>query len=381
MAMSIAQPYRSRQREVGPETGGYQNPVTKPQPSPYNPVARPVYPEVPANDNWPRPANDNFTIVNNIPGAVGRQVVKRVVRNTPWGKYWDLGVFVYDTLQWVRVQDKRHVFELFGHWCVKRDCGQDPGRWPPDFWRGGPGGCESSGTVCAQQGGALQPMPVGRLTNGLLPPGVTIGKFMPFTGNIRPTVWLGRITNKWVIPFVGDMPAVTANPVVPSVNEPFFLPINQPVAQPTRSRPFGLPDRPPPTPEGSTGSYTVSEVAPRPVPVPRPRPPLEGEKEKKGAVKKALAVLLEVAFAATEGIDLIDAIYGALPAKLQKKGLTPQKKVAIIYNNMDKLDMNKMALNILTNHFTDLVIGKASALSDAHLKEYGVTVHGGGQAL
>lgn len=391
MAMSIAQPYRNRQRQVGPESvqGGYQNPGPSEGPLPWE-IPNPRNPQIPppANDNVPIPANDNTPTVREIPinpdGVIQRAAIRTAIRvvagRTAFGRILDL---TYTTLSLIdqinRNQYKRDVIETWGAWCIKRDC-----RWkykydgPSTIWLGGPGGCDSYGTVCQQQGGIKHAYPAD--TN--YPPsgaGIVVGPDWPPTGNMLPRVWLGRVSSHTVAPFVHQVPDWFVRPVTPVVRDPWFLPIGQPVVAPPHSHAPGLPEnRPRPTEEISSGSYgsTVSAVDPVPVTPSNPRPPTEGEKEKKGKISKAISIALKVAFEATEAIDFIDAVFDALPKKYHKGRLTPQAKLRLIYLHSDEIDLNKMVLNVLANHYSDLVIGRLSAITDAELQARGVNGFG-----
>lgn len=148
------------------------------------------------------------------------------------------------------------------------------------------------------------------------------------------------------------------------------------------------PDRPP---------NQQPETGPRPVPKPRERPlerpaievgpdgkvrhkrpphilrpPRKNEKEikKRGLIKPGslLAIALGTA---TEGSDLIYAIYDALPdkAKLGEKAgwrhkvirrPPPQEAARRIYDNLEDLDVSAAAENYLTNWIEDQLIGRAN---------------------
>ena len=261
----------------------------------------------------------------------------------------------------------------YNGWCLRNHC-------PPftdfgDGWTPAGGGCTPF-YVCTNQG-TWQPFPITiNFRTGLPYPGVVVGHNQ--MGYVKPHAWLGNPTNTTKVPGYRTQKGVVIRPLVPPFVDPWFQPINAPAVQPRQGPVPGLPDtRSPPTPEVSTGSY--GDV--RPVTVKTPRPPEGGVKERKGAVSKGVAALMRIAFEATEVIDAIDAIYAALPKKLQKRGLTPQQKALAIYRYSDQIDLNQVALNVLANHFTDEIIGRASVRSDQFLKNAGVTVYGGGQAF
>lgn len=140
---------------------------------------------------------------------------------------------------------------------------------------------------------------------------------------------------------------------------------------------------------------------PRPEPVPAPRtnprflrsePPREGQHERKGQAQAAIGKAVAVAFAATEGIDAVDAIWDALPASVKKqtpksgrarKGAfigegtaysTPIDKAVQIWKHFRSLDLSKAAMNLLINHYVDKIIGNMSAKgADALRKRLGAS--------
>lgn len=399
MAMSISQPYRSRQRSGGAEAaGGYQN-----QPSRSAPPASPQAPR-PANDNFPRPANDNYRPFTRTPiprvsfgtrRTVGRAVVS-TVRGTPWGRYLDLSLTALAAIdaayEW---QKKKTILETFNYWCLKKQCGPTIYNFKLDRWIGGPGGCGPGGTICFTQGAAgYYYLPVGPrpqfLPGGGWPPGFVIGGWNTVAGGVSPWAWYGStpINGKVKAPFIGNVPQMVGQPVTPVVADPWFLPIGQPVAPPTRGPSPGYPDpRPRPTPEVSTGSYGTPsgdpDVSPKPKPQDRPRPPRDGEKERKGRVQKTIARMVQIAFEATEFVDMVDNIYSALPKKLRnriekldKGNMTPQDKMAAIYKYSDQIDLNQMVWNVIANHYSDEVIGRLSAAADTELRSRGVSGFG-----
>lgn len=394
MAMSISQPYRGGQRGAqAPSSSGYQNSKSSGG-APVNKAA---------NDNIPRPANDNSPTVRTVPNfgrrGTARLVTRGVVfaaRRSPWGRYLNLAQTVvetgYDMYRW---REKRNIIETFGYWCLKRQCNPGSFNMSLDKWIGGPGGCAASGTVCLSQGAAfyydLPVAPKPQFANAW-PPGFLIGGMNTFAGGLSPYQWWGQnaaAPSPRKGPWISVAPHHWVQPRQVPIADPWFLPIGQPVPTPRRSPTPGYPvPGTPPTPEVSTGSYGSTTVypkaGPRPQPQTRPKPPGPGEKERKGAARQAVATLARIAFAASEWVDMIDAIYEALPKKLRKtieakdkgRGMTPQDKALAIYANADQIDLNQMVLNILANQFEDAVIGRASAATDPWLQSRGVSGFG-----
>ena len=114
---------------------------------------------------------------------------------------------------------------------------------------------------------------------------------------------------------------------------------------------------------------------PTPVSPPGHKPPGPGVKERKSRVRRVGAALIRAMRATTEALDFIDAVFKALPAKYRKGVKTPQDKVRAIYQHADKLDMNKVVFNLIANHYTDKLLGRANALIERPMRQHGVT-HG-----
>lgn len=125
------------------------------------------------------------------------------------------------------------------------------------------------------------------------------------------------------------------------------------------------------------------KAARRPVRI-RERPPGKNKKEDKrfaggisGAVNKPLRYLAKLAWATTEGLDLLDAVYDALPkryrVRYQKgKPISPQQKAEAIYENWEHVDKTKMLLNIGANQVEDAIMGNANARANEVLTQVGV---------
>lgn len=86
-------------------------------------------------------------------------------------------------------------------------------------------------------------------------------------------------------------------------------------------------------------------------------------KERKGVVGntrlgRALGVALR---AATEGLDIVDAIWQALPAEVRGRGyMSPLDKAQEIYRHLDEVDLEQAILNILWQQAQDRVIAGAA---------------------
>lgn len=123
----------------------------------------------------------------------------------------------------------------------------------------------------------------------------------------------------------------------------------------------------------------LPKPGPRPAPGGKPAPPKPREKERKGKIAAGLGRAVEVAFAASEGADAVDAIWEALPKEYRqrtaksgvaRKGAligegtrysTTIDKAIAIYKYYKHLNLSEAAKNLLINHFVDKVIGTMSA--------------------
>lgn len=124
-------------------------------------------------------------------------------------------------------------------------------------------------------------------------------------------------------------------------------------------------------------------------------PPGKRVKEKKGLARKGLAFAVARAFDATEAVDAVDALFGALPKDVQKgvtrsgrvrkggmapegtKYLTVFDKLGAVYRNLDRLNLNQAAYNLLVNHITDKIVGSVAGGAGRRLRNMGGSTQGG----
>lgn len=134
----------------------------------------------------------------------------------------------------------------------------------------------------------------------------------------------------------------------------------------------------------SAASSTYPTVPPpprRPVLPPkfRDKPPQRRTHERKGQAQEAVGRMVQAAFAVTEGVDALDALWDALPddvkRKTAKSGVarkgafigegtrysTPMDKFWALYRNYRSLNLSQAAKNLLINHIVDKIIGTMSA--------------------
>lgn len=111
----------------------------------------------------------------------------------------------------------------------------------------------------------------------------------------------------------------------------------------------------------------------------RDTPPPPRTHERKGQVQAGIGKAVQVAFAVTEGVDVVDALFDALPASVRKnapksgvarKGAmigegtrysTPIDKALTVFKNYKQMDLSEAVKNLLINHFVDKIIGTMSA--------------------
>ena len=69
---------------------------------------------------------------------------------------------------------------------------------------------------------------------------------------------------------------------------------------------------------------------------------------------------LRAALAATEALDALECIHGALKSGKAKPGARPHEKALAVLNNVDALDIGGMVTCLIANHYEDKAIGKLS---------------------
>lgn len=94
------------------------------------------------------------------------------------------------------------------------------------------------------------------------------------------------------------------------------------------------------------------------------RPP-EGTKERKINTKTYL--LMRVVNAVTEGVDLVESAWDALPRSAQTrvkgKKTTAWQKMQDVYRNIDKIDGRKFVKNVILNEIEDRFFGKIGRIN------------------
>lgn len=128
----------------------------------------------------------------------------------------------------------------------------------------------------------------------------------------------------------------------------------------------------------------------------RPPPPRTKERKAKGG-PAAVRLAMEAANATTEFMDMLNALWDAMPPEVQatapKNGrctgpkcvnpnapyVLAHDKFLHIYRNMNKLDLPLAIRNLIVNHYTDAVLGRVFGGADDAMKRAGGT--GWGRAL
>lgn len=377
--------YRNRQRSTG-LPGGFQNPGA---PAPANDNWRDPRRQLPPGYKPPTPANDNVK-------KTGRYAFRGVLRRlNPWFQMGKTAYQLYDFSQ--RFSDDAY-FSIPAGWNLYKHC-----------ISGG-----DSITIDAI-GNCTQPQVVAK---SKLATGYVVGQkwfttwtvVSDYNPNPSFSVCLHHETYNWIaggtpnasqapvlVPGVQRVatPAPWNLPVVYPAVDPLAWPVGQPAPSPRplpwRVLPYrqvnphrspseqsqwgnGLP-APRPRPSGSV--VIAPGVTPSPHGPPHgSRTPGPGVKERKvqvggkfgGALFRALNTI-------TESLDVIDAIYDALPNSAKVKtyriygnagrpgqqwaDATPQQKLWAIYRNLHLVDIDQALLNILANQLQDFVIGKA----------------------
>lgn len=190
----------------------------------------------------------------------------------------------------------------------------------------------------------------------------------------------------WVQPYLPQ------NPERDPIEQPLRVPARRPQASPDaeegrRFGPQSLPSRAPGRnprftvhpqvgqtyPDYVVGPGVAPSIGSRPgrpnirvrqKPIHRRRPPGRNEKERKfvGAINRRSALGKALNFV-TEGLDILNALWDALPdgAQTKKKGVVtrPDQKLRDLYDNWEQVDWDRAFDNIIENQVEDYVLGKA----------------------
>lgn len=181
----------------------------------------------------------------------------------------------------------------------------------------------------------------------------------------------------------------------PAFAPPVPLALNKYWRAPNRSVSYG----PRPSPIGQVPNEWAVSISPSPKPTPAPSthtlaPPNSTmppntpvrEKEVKAKMTAGQAMAIKLVSSTTEGLDLMNAIYDAIPNQhrprfgntpYEKRNLTPSEKARAIYDNAGHIDMAKMAQNIAIENIEDKFYGSFGKLGGQASKRQGL-LYGGG---
>ncbi len=134
-------------------------------------------------------------------------------------------------------------------------------------------------------------------------------------------------------------------------------------------RPGGAP-APAPRPSPGPGGAPELVINPSGRVQPRPNPhrwqrPARGTKENKARFGPVLSFIWRSMGQITEGIDLIDALYEALPKrrkvqayKLKGRQPNPIEKMGLLYDYIDELNVGKAIKNVIKQEIEDRILGE-----------------------
>nr|QJB19343.1 MAG: hypothetical protein [Microvirus sp.] len=379
--------YRNGARKY--QAGGFQKPATIP-PGPKRDPMHPPYtpPPKPANDPYPRPDNDNvpgrgryehppFPKLPAWPGdpVAVAAAAGEIFLPPPVRKAVDTGRMVFQVYEWFKHPTAMPEIDTGGWWRVV--CGPvvspntGPYRWYPSKSNlcglGGQAGNTlaepwtrwfEQGWMLVKHDSIAYGNPVGRwqvvqvwervgYDTGAYAKG-PVQKFplAPYMPAMIPAPLPATVTN--------PLPAIVPAPVGNQVPDMKPIPARVPAARPGRS-PYWRPSsvsRPGKAPEPGKITGPVVVINPPTVTNPVRKPPGPGVKERKIRASGSLA-FMNGALSAASGIyedakfanDIINAFYNALPGKHGEK--TPQGKLAAIYRDYDKIDVNKAIFGVL----------------------------------
>lgn len=360
--MTYLTAYRSGSRKYGNES---RRDKAFKFPDPYKPPVKPGF----ANDNIPKPANDNRVIPPHIPGGISRKGMRIISKVHPWLRAIDYATWLMDLA-------RQNQSDLGGAtkpdpaqngWILERDCGEPATHI--DGWIRSNIQCSSpwgttvcfSGSLGVNPVGLGEPTPTNTIKVRTVSQSGTYGTTGQPLFNAAQYWYRAPGTCSPKLPFPQRRTQPRTRPRMP-VLDPFKLPIQwfgpEPLPIPTALVPYRTND-----PVGSqrNNGDRKHRWAPR-------RPPPKDEKEKKGKTLVRIAQL--AVHAVGEGLDVLDAIHDALPKTVQAKAVfkggkwwnaTPQAKAQALYQNFDQLDLNEAIVNLIVNHYVDQLVGKSSA--------------------
>lgn len=170
---------------------------------------------------------------------------------------------------------------------------------------------------------------------------------------IAPFVWPGS-PPVWG---PGGSPAVPVTPRLPPGQKP--LPG---VGPGTGGRPVGAGTAPNPHFGAVAGSNPARPSGPR-------------DRKMRGSTK-ALAILAEIAHTGTEAVDVVEALYDALPAQYRLKRSTQTQRARAVAQHWDRVDVAKALNGILYNGIEDAIVGRSIARAKRFARRHGLNYSG-----
>jgi len=174
------------------------------------------------------------------------------------------------------------------------------------------------------------------------------------------------------------IPGVWTIPPAPTVYGPGAITTSPPDVSPTEGPDSGYtipdpegPGTPPPPPYvppyypdgpviGTPGEPVIPNVPPRGSTV-----------ERKGTIfaPGGAGALVQGTFhAITEGMDVLDSLYDALPEDCRKGSSTPQGKAIAIYNCYERMSLSGAIENLIKNYIEDNAVGRLNAATNRGMR-------------
>lgn len=102
------------------------------------------------------------------------------------------------------------------------------------------------------------------------------------------------------------------------------------------------------------------------------RPPPKGTKERKLKSPVYYRAIMSIFDLVTETMDVVNALYWAIPPNLRKKGYTsPVDKARAVYRHFGEIDLDTAIKNLMRNQLEDMLIGMQSKVSQAAMRNFG----------
>lgn len=345
----------------------------------------------------------------------GGRWYRSIIRTAPWVA---AGLYVLDVMQ----SDRPEEWVPHGGWSIYRQCATPSGSYNGPWGLGSTSGLANSPTIgnfttscLAGQGTTNVGDPWAGVGTGARSVGIgkttvvggsprvqfQIAFTRPNTGTVDPpTLSLARATaalpsvkpGSWVITAFPEMFPPQMAPAFPAPVPWRYAPH---VRSPNRDAGYSVGNgmsNLPPSMRRNVWATSITAVSasgggfgrpPRFHETTSPDESKRPEKERKARVNKYLMAIMRGANAVTEGKDLVEALYKALPEEFRPRykdtiyeqlNTSPQEKLKALWDNWGAVDIEDAIYNIADNYLEDFVYGSIGKLGGAASRQAGLPV-------